>query len=39
MLITHNTDDRKCYVNVTVKGLRANNIMDFIDDLFGEEVQ
>ena len=38
MLITHNTDDRKCYVKYfTGKSLRANNIMDFIDDLFVQE--
>jgi DNA-directed RNA polymerase subunit H (RpoH/RPB5) len=38
MLITHNTDGRKCYVKYfTGKSLRANNIMDFIDDLFVQE--
>lgn len=38
MLITHNTDDKKCYIKYfTGKSLRANNIMDFIDDLFVQE--
>ena len=38
MLIRHNTDDKKCYIKYfTGKSLRANNIMDFIDDLFVQE--